>query len=201
MNVARLMVLSLLDSDGPAHGHQVRRAAERTAGGGCGVNVGAIYRELHQLAAVGLVEPVCTEQAGRRPARTIYRIAEPGRAALQGLRAEAIGSVRLASDAAQVALLFGRPAASDGLADGLSRRSAAMTALAAELCAERARLQSSAGASPLDLALHQRRELLLDAERRWLQICAHTLSPDQPTDRPCADGETSDGARRTLPAS
>jgi DNA-binding PadR family transcriptional regulator len=194
MNVARLMVLSLLLSEGPAHGHQVRRAAERTAGSGCGVNVGAIYRELHQLVAEGLIAPVCTEQPGRRPARTIYRITETGRAALQQLRAEAVGSVRLAGDAVQVALLFGHSVGCEGLADGLSRRHEAMRTLAADLYAERARLQSSDSASPLDLAVQQRRELLLDAELRWLQICAQTLVVDQAAETPSAPVNPSDNS-------
>lgn len=176
MNIARLMVLGLLGSEGPQHGHQLRRTAERTAGSGGGVNVGALYRELHQLETEGLIEPVCTEQPGRRPARTIFRITAAGRAALHELRAEAVGSVRLAGDAVQVALLFGRPSDCDGLADGLSRRRASMVALAADLDAERARLQCSGCASPLDLAVQQRRELLLDAELRWLHLCADSLT-------------------------
>jgi hypothetical protein len=116
------------------------------------------------------------------------------------LRAEAVGSVRLAGDAVQVALLFGLPTACEGLADGLSRRYEAMRALAADLCTERARLQSSDGASPLDLAVQQRRELLLDAELRWLQTCAQTLIVEQPAAKPSAAVNASENSNVALSA-
>src|SRR6185437_1749194 len=109
MNLSRLMVLGLLASHGPRHGHQIRRDAERTnVGNWGGVSVGALYREIRQMEREGLVEPVRTEQVGRRPARTIYRITEAGGRALHDLRGEALRVLRFGPDAFGVALVFGR---------------------------------------------------------------------------------------------
>ena len=75
MNLTRLMVLGVLAQHGPRHGHEIRRTAEITnVGEWGGVSVGALYRELRLMEAEGLVEPVRTEQVGRRPARTVYSI-------------------------------------------------------------------------------------------------------------------------------
>src|SRR3954468_11188902 len=91
MNLSKLMVLGLLASQGPRHGHQIRRDAERTnVGNWGGVSVGALYREIRQMEREGLVEAVRTEQVGRRPARTVYRITDEGGRRLHDLRGEAI---------------------------------------------------------------------------------------------------------------
>src|SRR4051794_20313568 len=109
MNLTRLMVLGLLASQGPRHGHRVRRIAERTnVGNWGGISVGALYREIRQLETQGLLAIVRTEQAGRRPARTIYRITDSGIEALRELRAQAIRSLQFGPDAFGVAILFAR---------------------------------------------------------------------------------------------
>src|SRR4051794_12299295 len=109
MNLSRLMVLGLLASHGPRHGHQVRRDAERTnVGNWGGVSVGALYREIRQMEREGLLEPVRTEQVGRRPARTVYRITDAGGRELHALRGQAIRDLRFCPDAFGVALVFGR---------------------------------------------------------------------------------------------
>ena len=60
------MVLGILATQGPRHGHQIRRAAEITnVGEWGGVSVGALYRELRTMDAEGLVTAVRTEQVGR----------------------------------------------------------------------------------------------------------------------------------------
>jgi DNA-binding PadR family transcriptional regulator len=43
------------------------------------VQRGSLYPAVERLAAAGLVEPVETERAGRRPERTVYRLTEEGR--------------------------------------------------------------------------------------------------------------------------
>src|SRR6516162_5225348 len=109
MNLSRLLVLGLLANHGPRHGHQIRRDAEGThVGTWGGVNVGALYRELRQMEDEGLVEAVRTEQVGRRPARTVYRITDEGQRELHILREQAVLDMRSAPDAISVALLFGR---------------------------------------------------------------------------------------------
>src|SRR5205085_6120697 len=73
-----------------------------------GVSVGALYRELRDLEGESLVEPVRTEQVGRRPARTVYRITGEGRRELRILREQAIRELHHGPDAFGVALVFGR---------------------------------------------------------------------------------------------
>src|SRR3954462_10237872 len=108
MNLSRLMVLGLLASHGPRHGHQVRRDAERTnVGNWGGVSVGALYREIRLMERDGLVEPVRTEQVGNRPARPVYRITEAGGDLLRVLRRQAIRDLHFGPDAFGVAVLFG----------------------------------------------------------------------------------------------
>jgi DNA-binding PadR family transcriptional regulator len=51
-----------------------------------GVSVGALYRELRAMDGEGLISAVRTEQAGRRPARTVYAITDEGRLELAMLR-------------------------------------------------------------------------------------------------------------------
>src|ERR1700729_3535826 len=104
MNLSRLMVLGLL-AHGPRHGHQIRRDAEQTnVGNWGGVSVGALYRELRLMEGEDLVEPLRTEQVGRRPARTVYEITGEGRIELQSLREQAIKPTGFGPDALGVAL-------------------------------------------------------------------------------------------------
>jgi DNA-binding PadR family transcriptional regulator len=168
MNLSRLMVLGLLASDGPRHGHQIRRDAERTnVGNWGGVSVGALYREIRQMEREGLVEPVRTEQVGRRPARTVYRITEEGGRALGVLRGEAIRALRFGPDAFGVALLFGRTWGRAELAGLLQERRRALAEAKAGVEAEGARLLAIGAIGPLDAALFRRRAMQLDAELRW----------------------------------
>src|SRR2546427_5652553 len=107
--MSRLMVLGLLTTMGPMHGHQVRRMAEMTSvetwGG---VSVGSLYREIHRMEEEGLVEPVRSEQVGRRPARTVYSITDEGKRELRILREQALTDTHKPPvDPVGVALLFG----------------------------------------------------------------------------------------------
>ena len=87
MNLSRMVVLGLLAESGPMHGHQLRRQADSMHVESWGeVSPGALYRELHQLEAEGLIELLRSEQVGRRPPRTVYRVSDSGLAALRALR-------------------------------------------------------------------------------------------------------------------
>jgi len=60
MGLSRMVVLGLLAEYVPMHGHQLRRKADAMHVGCWGsVSPGALYRELHQLEAEGLIELVC----------------------------------------------------------------------------------------------------------------------------------------------
>lgn len=107
MNTTRLFILGTLERGGEMHGHQIRRAAqtERTELW-ADVKPGSLYGALHRMEAEGIVEAVRTEQEGKRPARTVYRITEEGRGELAAHRDEALREARLRPDPVDLALQF-----------------------------------------------------------------------------------------------
>jgi DNA-binding PadR family transcriptional regulator len=168
MNLSRLLVLGLLANHGPRHGHQIRRDAETThVSSWGGVNVGALYRELRRLEEEGLVEAVRTEQVGRRPARTVYRITGEGHRELHILREQAVLDLHSAPDALSVALLFGRIGDRAELVGLLRARRQALANLREGLTAKRAHLQAQGYLTPLDRAVFRRVEVHLEAELKW----------------------------------
>lgn len=166
MNLSRLMVLGLLATEGPMHGHQIRRTAEQTSVESWGgVNVGALYRELHRMQDDGLVEAVGTEQVGRRPTRTVYAITDAGRANLVTLRAEAFRGNDGYLDAVGVALQFGGPGEPGELDELLHYREQVLRAHLEQLTAERIRFGNQLSAAAV--AVYRRGELRLSAEIAW----------------------------------
>jgi DNA-binding PadR family transcriptional regulator len=168
MNLSRLMVLGLLASHGPRHGHQIRRDAELTnVGNWGGVNVGALYRELHRMEEEGLVEPLKTEQIGNRPARTVYRITGEGHRELKVLRERAILELSPGPDTLAVALLFGRVGDREELAGQLRARRESLAAVLTYVAAERVRGQARGHFGPLEASMFRRKEIAIEAELRW----------------------------------
>ena len=168
MNLSRLMVLGLLASHGARHGHQIRRDAEGTnVSTWGGVNVGALYRELRLMEDEGLVEPVRTEQLGRRPARTVYQITGEGQRELAILREQAIRNLHPAPDALSVALLFGRVWDRAELLELLQARRGAIASILGGITAKREHLQAKGYLTALDVSVFRRAELRLEAELRW----------------------------------
>jgi DNA-binding PadR family transcriptional regulator len=168
MNLSRLLVLGVLANQGPRHGHQIRRDAETThVDSWGGVNVGALYRELRRMEEEGLVEPVRTEQVGRRPARTIYRITGEGQRELHNLREQAVLDLHGPPDALSVALLFGRVGDRAELEGLLRARRQTLANVLEGLTARRTRLQAGGHLSPLDVSVFRRGELHMEAELKW----------------------------------
>jgi DNA-binding PadR family transcriptional regulator len=174
------MILGLLSSHGPSHGHLIRRTAEQTdVGKWGGVNVGALYRELGQLEKKGLVEPLRVEQVGKRPERTVYSITKAGREEFRRLREEAIGQIHFGVDPFQVALLFGRTEDPDELDRLLEKRMQALRTTIEYVKADCAELVVAKRIGPLDEALFRRRILQLVAELNWHAELAELLKrPD-----------------------
>ncbi|HET7095198.1 MAG TPA: PadR family transcriptional regulator, partial [Thermomicrobiales bacterium] len=87
MRSSRLFILGMLARRGEMHGHQIRRAAQidRTELW-ADIKPGALYGALHRMADEGVIVAVRTEQAGNRPARTIYSITDEGRQELASYR-------------------------------------------------------------------------------------------------------------------
>ncbi|MBN9388519.1 MAG: PadR family transcriptional regulator [Chloroflexi bacterium] len=172
------MILGLLASHGPSHGHQLRRTAEQTdVGKWGGVNVGALYRELGQLEKEGLIEPLRTEQVGKRPERTVYSITEAGRQEFGRLREQAIGELHFGVDPFQVALLFGRTEDRAELQRLLDKRKQVIEATIGYIKAESAELEEAQRIGPLDVALFRRRIMQLETELSWHSELDRLLNP------------------------
>jgi len=198
MNVSRLMVLGLLASHGPRHGHQIRRDAELTnVGNWGGVNVGALYRELHRMEEEGLVEPLKTEQVGNRPARTIYRITGEGTRELAILRERAILEPYAGPDTLAVALLFGGVGDRDELVGQLRARRESLAAALTYVAAERTRGQARGHFGPLEASMFRHKEIAIEAELRWHdefdRVLADLPDPPDPPDQPSKPTSTTTG--------
>ncbi len=187
MSLSRLVVLGLLAEHGPLHGHQLRLAAEaRNVESWGGVGPGALYRELHQLEAEALIELVRSEQVGKRPARTVYRVTDAGREALRALRAETLGAFARPPDPVGVALLFGGSDCPEELLGALGRRHEAALAALSALMAKRASLEEQGVLSLAGAAVFRRAELYLEAELAWHEECPSVLGGEAASDRPNA---------------
>jgi DNA-binding PadR family transcriptional regulator len=183
VNLGRLMVLGLLNTQGPMHGHQIRRTAEMTSvetwGG---VSVGSLYRELHRMEEEGLVEPVRSEQVGRRPARTVYRITDEGERELRILREQALtGAQKHVVDPVGVALLFGGFEGED-LRNMLRYRQRGLANALEFVSAER--LQMRARSVPeIALAVYRRGEVFIEAELAWHEEIERLLAEGERAER------------------
>ena len=94
MSSTRLLILGAVRIFQPVHGYLVRREllswhADRWAH----LNPGSVYNALHTLARDGLLQAVGTETAGRRPARTTYRLTPDGETEFRLLLREALWNI------------------------------------------------------------------------------------------------------------
>ena len=191
MNLSRLLILGALDRHGPRHGHRIRRAAEQAnvAAWG-GVTVGALYRELRELAGEGLIAAMRTETEGNRPARTIYEITAEGRRELAMLREQALTEVRPGPDAVAVALAFGG-VGEKGVALGLLRaRRDVLQREVQGIAAERERLVAEGVLAAVDVAVFRRGELLRAAEVAWIDETLPALDASVRRAKPRAKGKS-----------
>ena len=146
---ARLFVLATLDRLGEAHGHEVaREAAVDRMETWAHVSQGALYSALRKCEADHLVEPVRVEQVGRFPSRTVYRLTEQGRAALQVARSAAWARTGLPPDPFDLALSVSDGGDAAVLEAAIERRladyRAALAGLHREFDALRHRLEPTA---------------------------------------------------------
>ncbi len=166
MNLNRLVALGILSSEGPLHGHAIRRRAEKVSverwGG---VSVGALHRELHLMERDGLIAVVRCEQAGKRPLRTVYGITAEGERELAILRESALRDLRSQPDPVGVGLLFGGRVDPRETSELLRLRERRIRAELEQVTSERTRLAGTLSATAL--AVFRRQELLLAAELGW----------------------------------
>jgi DNA-binding PadR family transcriptional regulator len=172
------MVLGTLARHGPRHGHEIRRLAELTnVSEWGGVSVGALYRELRTMETEGLVEPVRTEQVGRRPARTVYEITDEGRLELAMLRERAVRGTHWGPDPLGVALTFsGAGVDRDELLSWMRGRREMFAIAASQIEAERQRLVTRGYLGPVEAAVMYRGQLHAETEVRWHDEFAKILA-------------------------
>lgn len=186
-NPVRLLILGLL-SGGPLHGHQIRRVAEETGIAEWGdVKVGALYGMLHRLEAEGLIEPVRTEQEGRRPQRTVYTITDDGRAELALHRDRALTQPFVYSKTVEAALKWSAGLDERALRERLSRRRDSLARALAELVAGREFYLREGVLPAASIAGYRRAELHLEAELAWheeLEAMVVDIARDSVLDRP-----------------
>ena len=172
------MVLGTLARHGQRHGHEIRRIAEVTdVGEWGGVSVGALYRELRAMETEGLVEPVRTEQVGRRPARTVYAITDEGRLELAVLRERAVRGTHWGPDPLGVALTFGGAGIDrEELLSWMRGRRELFAIAGAQIEAERQRLVAKGYLGPVEAAVMYRGQMHAETEVRWHDEFAKTLA-------------------------
>lgn len=167
--VARLFVLGTLER-GPAHGHEIRRIAERIdVESWSDAPVGSIYNAIRRLEAEDLIQAIRTEQEGRRPTRTVYAITDSGRIELATLRDRLLHEISLGSDPFDVALWVSADVPVQDLETAIDRRSASLQEFRGRLEHERTRLTAAGYLPVVGQLLFRHGEIRIDAELRWHQ--------------------------------
>jgi DNA-binding PadR family transcriptional regulator len=107
MTATRLLILGVLRITQPTHGYDIRRELESwRADYWANIAYGSIYHALAKMSEEGLIKPVDTNQAGKRPAKTTYAITETGEREFQRLLREYWWETKPVIDPFQVALTF-----------------------------------------------------------------------------------------------
>lgn len=89
-----LMVLVLL-AEAPMHPYEMQRLMQwRGKDKVVRVQRGSLYPAVERLTKVGLIEPLETERAGRRPERTVYQLTDVGRDTAEAWLSTMIRDVR-----------------------------------------------------------------------------------------------------------
>ena len=89
-----LMVLVLL-AEAPMHPYEMQRLMQwRGKDDVVRVQRGSLYPAVERLMRAGLIEPLETERAGRRPERTVYQLTEEGRDAANSWLATMLRTVK-----------------------------------------------------------------------------------------------------------
>jgi DNA-binding PadR family transcriptional regulator len=169
MSATRLLILGVLRFMQPTHGYEIRRELESwRAENWANIAYGSIYFALNKMAEEGLVESVGTDQVGRRPARTQYKITERGEAAFQRLLREFWWQPKPAIDPFQVALAFMDQLPRDELLSAFRHRE--RMAQSAVEAAEVARHSPLMDDAPRHVAENFRLfGVHAEAERRWCE--------------------------------
>jgi DNA-binding PadR family transcriptional regulator len=165
--VARLFVLGTLER-GPAHGHEIRRLAERIdVENWSDARIGSIYNAIRRLESEELIKAIRSEQQGRRPTRTVYALTDEGRVELRVLRDKLLHEVGLPSDPFDIALWVSADTPVEELEAAIEQRCASLRELRSRLENERTRLTDAGYLPAIGQVLFRHGEIRIDAELRW----------------------------------
>ncbi|GAA2420964.1 PadR family transcriptional regulator [Actinomadura vinacea] len=126
-----LTVLRMLH-DGPMHPYEMQqRIRQHAYDRAVKITHGSLYHSVERLAAAGLIEPVETGRAGRRPERTVYAITDDGRDAARLRMTELLAEPAEEFPLFGTALAFVNLLPEDEVARHLRRRQVALETLLA----------------------------------------------------------------------
>lgn len=171
----RLVLLGLLRL-GPLHGYELKRLIEERMGDWTDIAFGSIYFALAKLREEGFVSDSEPERGGKRPARIVYSITEPGRAEFLRLLRETFVSRQRHRYEIDIALAFhdALPPAEveDFFASRLGGLEAARSALRDHEIQELAR----PGVPPSAALIFSHSRLHLEAEIEWTRSVLDALA-------------------------
>ena len=166
MSLVRFFILDAFDRHGEMHGYALMKRAEtERVDEWTDISVGSIYGALKRAAAEGLLDPIRSERAGRRPRRQVYAISDLGRSALATLRQRAGLEVQVQADPFDLALARSDDRARSDIAETVDAR---LTTLR-HLLGEREQLAEEVRPLLTFAEMHalEHRTYLLKAEIAW----------------------------------
>jgi DNA-binding PadR family transcriptional regulator len=170
-----LSVLELLD-ERPMHPYELATTMrERHHDEFIRLNFGTLYHTVEVLERNGLIVSVEREKEGRRPERTIYQLAEPGRELLVKVVSEIIARPTREYVNFAAGLMFMHHLEAVRAAQLLGERVIALTATTEKLTRIMGELRI-AGVTRLALIVLEHKIAMLEAEREWVRKLEREIS-------------------------
>ena len=198
-----LPVLALL-SEEPRHPYEIERLIrERRKDFAAGKRRG-LYHAVDRLVRDGYIEPVETSREGKRPERTVYRITDEGREALEGWLRELLQNPIEEYPVFTAAVGFLGYLSSDRVVQALKARAVTLEAEIAGVNAVLPALQQQLHLPRLVLLEHEYTRALRQAELDWVSsivadIRTGRLSWDKDGWEKMFDAHNAGGAAPALP--
>ncbi len=162
-----LSILQLLD-ERPMHPYELASTMrDRHHDEFIRLNFGSLYHTVEVLERNGWIVPTEREKEGRRPERTIYRLAKSGREVLVGVVSDILARPRREYPHFAAGLMFMHHLSASEAAEHLRNRTLALKATTEKLNGILAEVRAQ-GVSRLALIELEHKIAMLDAERRWV---------------------------------
>jgi DNA-binding PadR family transcriptional regulator len=162
----RLVILGLLQQR-PLYGYEIKQIIEERMGDWTSIAFGSIYFALDKLTEEGFIERIAIEQAGHRPSRSVYQIAEAGRAEFLVLLRQVWREVERQQFAVDIALFFVEALPLEEVKGYLRARSSYLEAAVQGLVAHRTEQLQIPDIPRLAMAIFDHSLAHLRAELAW----------------------------------